>query len=106
MPLPPKAESGLERRIPTFLTSAIFAPQDLYKRQAELLISEGYADAGYVQVNIDDCWSTLERDPVTDEQVADPDRFPSGIKALSKYMHDRDLKMGLCVEERRKAGAM
>ena len=59
------------------------------------MVSEGYLDAGYTQVNIDDCWSTLERDPDTDEQIADPDRFPSGIKALSKYMHDKNLKLGL-----------
>eukprot|EP00518_Triparma_eleuthera_P004149 CAMPEP_0182454530 /NCGR_PEP_ID=MMETSP1319-20130603/1124_1 /TAXON_ID=172717 /ORGANISM="Bolidomonas pacifica, Strain RCC208" /LENGTH=413 /DNA_ID=CAMNT_0024652547 /DNA_START=13 /DNA_END=1254 /DNA_ORIENTATION=+ len=69
--------------------------EDLYKRQADLMVSEGYLEAGYTQVNIDDCWSTLERDPVTDEQVADPDRFPGGIKALSKYMHDKGLKLGL-----------
>ena len=59
------------------------------------MVSEGYLEAGYTQVNIDDCWFTLERDPVTDEQVADPDRFPGGIKALSKYMHDKGLKLGL-----------
>ena len=46
-------------------------------------------------MNIDDCWSTFERDPVTQEQVADPDRFPSGIKALAGYVHDLNLKFGL-----------
>jgi alpha-N-acetylgalactosaminidase len=69
--------------------------EQLYKTQAELMISEGYVAVGYKQINIDDCWSTLERDPVTDEQVADPARFPSGIKTLSKWMHDRDLLIGL-----------
>jgi len=69
--------------------------EQLYETQAALLISEGYLEAGYTQVNIDDCWSTMERDPVTDEQVADPARFPSGIKALAGFMHDRDLKLGL-----------
>ena len=69
--------------------------EGLFKRMGDLLVSEGYADAGYVQVNIDDCWSTLERDPETDDIMPDPDRFPSGIKSLAKYMHDKDLKLGL-----------
>jgi hypothetical protein len=69
--------------------------EDLYKRTANLMVSEGYLEAGYDHVNIDDCWSTFERDPVTNEQVADPDRFPSGIKSLARYVHDRGLKLGL-----------
>lgn len=69
--------------------------ENLYKRTADLMASEGYLDAGYDQVNIDDCWSTLERDPVTNEQVADPGRFPSGIKNLAAYVHDKGLKLGL-----------
>lgn len=27
--------------------------------------------------------------------LADPVKFPSGIKALAKYMHDRGLKLGI-----------
>ncbi|GFR91502.1 alpha-N-acetylgalactosaminidase, partial [Elysia marginata] len=68
--------------------------EQLYKRQADLMVSEGYRDVGYEYVNIDDCWPTKTRD--TDGKlVADPDRFPSGIKALSRYMHSKGLKLGI-----------
>ena len=68
--------------------------EKLYMRQAELLVSEGYASAGYDTVSVDDCWSTFERDPVTRQQVADPVRFPNGIKALANYVHGLGLKFG------------
>lgn len=53
---------------------------------ADRLVADGYREAGYVYVNIDDCWSTHERDNVTNRLQADPERFPSGIPALAKYV--------------------
>jgi hypothetical protein len=48
-------------------------------------VSEGYKDAGYEYVNIDDCWMEKERD-ADGRLVADRKRFPNGIKALSDYV--------------------
>ena len=40
-------------------------------------------DVGYEYVNIDDCWSLMERNNVTGEIVEDPIRFPNGgLQAL------------------------
>lgn len=47
---------------------------------------DGYKDVGYEYVIIDDCWLESERDPNTQELVADRIRFPSGIKALADYV--------------------
>lgn len=58
----------------------------LFKKAADILVSEGYKDAGYEYVIIDDCWMEWERDPVTKRLVADRKRFPSGIKALAEYV--------------------
>ncbi|XP_003747590.1 alpha-N-acetylgalactosaminidase [Galendromus occidentalis] len=69
--------------------------EGLYKRMADRLIADGYRDVGYEYVNVDDCWSLLERDNVTGRLVADPARFPNGIAALAEYMHDRGLKLGI-----------
>ncbi|KAF4676464.1 hypothetical protein FOL47_006102 [Perkinsus chesapeaki] len=69
--------------------------EKLYTDMADILIEEGYKDLGYEYVNIDDCWSTMERDPQTGEMVPDPERFPHGIKWLADYMHERGLKLGL-----------
>lgn len=58
------------------------------------LINSGLAAAGYVYINLDDCWQS-GRDPKTLEIIADPDRFPSGIPALVQYVHSKGLKFGL-----------
>ena len=55
-------------------------------KMADLVVSEGYKDAGYEYVNIDDCWLAKERDPKTMRLMPDPQRFPSGMKALSDYV--------------------
>lgn len=48
--------------------------------------SEGYLEAGYQYIIIDDCWMEMKRDPDSNKLVADRDRFPSGIKALADYV--------------------
>ena len=52
---------------------------------ADRMAADGYLDAGYQYVNIDDCWMSKERDSNGD-LVPDPDRFPSGMKALADYV--------------------
>ncbi|XP_055613035.1 alpha-N-acetylgalactosaminidase-like [Uranotaenia lowii] len=68
--------------------------EQLIKRTADLMVSEGYLAAGYDYINIDDCWSTHARDS-EGRLVPDPDRFPSGMKNLSDYVHEKGLKFGL-----------
>jgi alpha-galactosidase len=50
-------------------------------------------DAGYRYVVIDDCWQ-VSRD-ATGRIVADPVRFPSGMKALADSVHSKGLRFGL-----------
>lgn len=52
---------------------------------ADLLVSEGYANAGYKLISLDDCWLDKKRGP-RGELQADPLRFPSGIRALADYV--------------------
>ncbi|XP_035828653.1 alpha-N-acetylgalactosaminidase isoform X2 [Aplysia californica] len=66
----------------------------LYMKMADLMVTEGFKDAGYEYVNIDDCWPSMERDS-EGRLVADPLRFPSGIKALAHYVHSKGLKLGI-----------
>lgn len=51
---------------------------------ADVMVSEGYKDAGYEYVNIDDCWSEKQR--VDGRIVPDKKRFPRGLKFLSDYV--------------------
>jgi hypothetical protein len=49
------------------------------------MVKRGYLDAGYEYIIIDDCWLSHERDAQGKLQP-DPERFPSGIKALADYV--------------------
>ena len=65
----------------------------LIREMADAVVSSGMQAAGYQYVNIDDCWQ-VSRD-ATGAIVADPARFPSGIKALADYVHGKGLKLGI-----------
>ena len=58
------------------------------RSMADKLIEEGFAKAGYTLVGIDDCWLAEGRDSQGRLQ-ADKERFPSGIKALAREIHNR-----------------
>lgn len=67
--------------------------EDLIKEIADVMVSSGLKDAGYIYVNLDDCWHG-NRDSDGFIQ-ADPQKFPSGIKSLSDYVHNKGLKFGI-----------
>jgi alpha-galactosidase len=67
--------------------------EKLMKEMADALVSTGMKDAGYQYLVIDDCWQ-VRRD-AEGRIVPDPDRFPSGMKALADYVHGKGLKFGL-----------
>eukprot|EP01079_Euglenida_sp_SAG-EU17-18_P004044 gene4044-4389_t len=62
-------------------------------RTADLLVSTGLRDLGYVYVNIDDCWAGPRDND--GNMTADKKAFPSGMPALAEYVHSRGLKLGL-----------
>ncbi len=67
--------------------------ENMIKEMADAMVSSGMKDAGYTYINIDDCWHG-DRD---ENGFIHPDktRFPSGIKALSDYVHSKGLKLGI-----------
>ncbi len=67
--------------------------EQLIRETADAMVANGMRDAGYVYVNIDDCWQ-VSRDSLGFIQ-ADPQRFPSGMKALADYVHSKGLKLGV-----------
>lgn len=70
---------------------------------ADAMVSTGLKDAGYEYVVIDDCWHG-ERDSLGFIQ-SNPERFPSGIKALADYVHSKGLKFGIYSDAGRKTCA-
>ena len=67
--------------------------EDMIKSMADAVVKSGMKDAGYVYVNIDDCWQ-VSRD-ANANIVADPQRFPHGMKAVGDYIHSLGLKFGV-----------
>jgi alpha-galactosidase len=67
--------------------------EQLIRETADAMVSSGMKTAGYQYINIDDCWQ-VSRD-AQGTIVADPARFPSGIKALADYVHSKGLKLGV-----------
>lgn len=67
--------------------------EELVRTVADEMVKSGMKDAGYRYVVIDDCWQ-VSRD-ATGNIVADPQRFPSGIKVLADYVHSIGLKFGI-----------
>jgi len=67
--------------------------ESLIRETADAMVSSGMRTVGYQYVNIDDCWQ-VSRD-AQGNIVADPARFPSGIKALADYVHSKGLKLGI-----------
>jgi alpha-galactosidase len=68
--------------------------ESIVKQEADAMASNGMKAAGYQYINIDDCWESHSRDS-NGNLVADPTRFPDGIKALADYVHSKGLKLGI-----------
>lgn len=67
--------------------------EKLIRETADAMVASGMKDAGYVYINLDDCWHG-ERDSQGFIHP-DPQRFPSGMKALADYIHGKGLKFGI-----------
>ena len=77
----------------TWNTFADKIDEQLIRESADAIVSSGMKDAGYIYVNLDDCWHG-NRDSLGFIHP-DPERFPSGMKALGDYIHSKGLKFGI-----------
>jgi len=66
----------------------------LVRETAEAIVATGMREAGYRYVVIDDGWEAGERDAHGD-LVADPAKFPHGIRAVADHVHALDLRFGI-----------
>ncbi|XP_077299253.1 alpha-N-acetylgalactosaminidase-like [Arctopsyche grandis] len=81
------------------ITDCAYRPDEciserLILKTADLMASEGYLEAGYDYIGIDDCWAEFERDE-NQRLVANKDRFPNGMKYVADYVHSKGLKFGI-----------
>ena len=68
--------------------------EKLIMETADTLLANGYVDAGYEYLILDDCWAKRERD-ADGNLVPDPGKFPNGIENLISYVHERGMKFGI-----------
>ncbi|MHC4166130.1 MAG: NPCBM/NEW2 domain-containing protein [Planctomycetota bacterium] len=61
---------------------------------ADAMVDSGMRDAGYTYLVLDDGWMASSRDG-NGNLVADPNKFPSGMKAIGDYIHSKGLKFGI-----------
>ncbi|MFW6277600.1 MAG: glycoside hydrolase family 27 protein [Prolixibacteraceae bacterium] len=67
--------------------------EQVIREIADAMVNSGMKDAGYEYVVIDDCWQVDREEDGT--IIADPEKFPSGMKALADYVHSKGLKFGI-----------
>jgi len=68
--------------------------ESLLKDMVNAYVESGMKDAGYQYFVLDDGWMAKERDSAGN-LVADPVKFPNGMKAFADYVHARGLKFGI-----------
>src|SRR5581483_6393894 len=78
----------------TWNTFAANINETLIKQTAEVIAASGMRDAGYKYIVLDDAWMAKDRD-ANGNLVADPAKFPSGMKALGDFLHSKGFKFGI-----------
>lgn len=68
--------------------------EQMLRDMVDAYVSSGMRDAGYTYFVLDDGWMAMERDS-NGSLVADPKKFPSGMKAFADYVHSKGLKFGI-----------
>ena len=67
--------------------------EKIVREIADAFVKTGLKDAGYEYIIIDDKWQG-GRDTMGN-LIPDPEKFPSGMKALADYVHSKGLKFGI-----------
>lgn len=68
--------------------------ETIIENQAQKMVELGLRDAGYVYVGIDDCWQVKDKND-NGHQIADPNKFPNGMKAIADKIHSYGMKAGI-----------
>lgn len=79
--------------------------EGVVRRAADAIVEHGLDEVGYTYVVVDDCWQAYQRD-AQGALVSNPETFPSGMKALADYVHDKGLRFGLYLVPGSKTCAM
>src|SRR5450631_3815270 len=68
--------------------------EEMLQVMVDSFVSSGMKEAGYQYFVLDDGWMAMDRDK-NGSLVADPVKFPHGMKAFADYVHMKGLKFGI-----------
>ena len=68
--------------------------ESLFIDTAQAMVSNGLLAAGYNHINLDDCWSTMERAP-NGSMVWDVEKFPRGLPWLTDHLKSLGFSPGI-----------
>lgn len=69
--------------------------ETLLQQTANLIVDYGLKDLGYHYVILDDCWSVGRNGSDNNTLIADPEKFPNGMKKVADDIHDLGLGFGM-----------
>jgi alpha-galactosidase len=69
--------------------------ETLLLQTAQLIVDYGLKDLGYHYVILDDCWSAGRNASNNNSLIADPKKFPNGMKAVADGIHALGLGFGM-----------
>jgi alpha-galactosidase len=69
--------------------------ESVMRETADALVATGLKDYGYEYIVIDDCWSIRDKRDGNGDLIADPEKFPNGMKALADDVHSKGFKLGI-----------
>ena len=67
--------------------------ENIIREIADAMVNNGMVKAGYDHIMIDDGWQGGRDNK--NNMIPDPQKFPSGIKALADYVHSKGIKLGI-----------
>lgn len=67
------------------------------RKRADALVDQGLSEFGYKWLLLDDCWADHDRDADGNLQP-NPHQFPSGMKALADYIHNKGVSIPVLVQ--------
>jgi alpha-galactosidase len=68
--------------------------ESVFVETANAMVGNGLLAAGYNRINLDDCWSTMERAP-NGSMLWDEEKFPHGLPWLTSYLKNLGFKAGI-----------
>ena len=72
--------------------------ENILRKTAEAFVSLGLTALGYTYINVDDCYQ-VDRLP-NGTIIADPTRFPNGMRSVADYIKSLGMKFGLYTAQR------